>query len=145
MILVAFVLLVAMAFMCISTVYEPERFTQVKDMYTVFIDYINRENKDPRFEVLKKRCVLVGFDKKSGDLGYNTNKGYEIGLCLDGTPNQIFHVLLHELAHCTVPEYDHSPQFWKNFRDLKQMSVDAGIYKMIHNRVAFCGQEIQDM
>ena len=112
----AFVLLLIVAVMCVGTVSEPVRFTQVKEMYTTFIDYMVEHNTDPRFEVLKKRCVLVGFDRKNGELGYNTNKGYEIGLCLDGTPNQIFHVLIHELAHCTVPEYDHSPQFWKNFR-----------------------------
>ena len=143
--LVAFIILFFMAILCISTIKEPERFTQVKEMYTMFIQYMKNHNTDPRFDVLKTRCVLVGFDKKNGELGYNTNKGYEIGLCLDGTPNQIFHVLLHELAHCTIPEYDHSEQFWQNFRDLKQICNEIGLYKLIPHRVSFCGQEIQDV
>lgn len=139
------ILMLILAATCLATISEPVRFTQVKEMYTVFIDYMKKHNTDPRFEVLKTRCVLVGFDRKNGELGYNTNKGYEIGLCLDGTPNQIFHVLLHELAHCTVPEYDHSPQFWKNFRDLKDICSQAGIYEMIPHKVNFCGQQIQDL
>ena len=143
--LLAFVLLFIVAFMCTVTLTEPVRFTQVKEMYTRFIDHMVEHNTDPRFDVLTKRCVLVGFDRKSGDLGYNTNKGYEIGLCLDGTPNQIFHVLIHELAHCTVPEYDHSPQFWKNFRDLKELCNQAGLYELIPHKVNFCGQHIQDL
>tara|TARA_R110002073_G_scaffold37299_5_gene107901 strand:+ start:74 stop:508 length:435 start_codon:yes stop_codon:yes gene_type:complete len=143
--LIAFLILFAIAIYCITSVEEPARFTEVKEMYTLFIEHMRVHNTDPRYEALKHRCVLVGFDKKKGDLGYNTNKGYEIGLCLDGTPNQIFHVLLHELAHSTVSEYEHSKQFWDNFRELKRIATDAGIYKLIPHKVGFCGQHIQDL
>jgi hypothetical protein len=144
MLLAIFILLIV-AIWCVTSVEEPVRFTQVKEMYTMFIEYMKIHNNEPRFEMLKKRCVLVGFDRKNGELGYNTNKGYEIGLCLDGTPNQIFHVLLHELAHCTVSEYEHSTHFWDNFRALKKIAVDAGIYEVISHKVGFCGQYVQDM
>jgi hypothetical protein len=53
-------------------------------------------------------------------------------------------VLLHELSHSTVEEYDHSEQFWKNFAELRDISVDLGIYQRIPKRKAFCGQFIQD-
>ena len=137
--------LLLIAMYCVITISEPMRFTQVKERYTRLIDYIKTENTDPRFECLKDRCVLVGFDRKNGELGYNTNKGYEIGICLDGNANQIFHVLIHELAHCTVPEYEHSEKFWKNFNDLKDICVDIGVYEMLPpGKVGFCGQNIQD-
>ena len=68
--------------------------------------------------------------ERGGGVGWNVYKGYEIGLCIDGTPNQIFHVLLHELAHCTVPEYEHSPQFWQNFRELRDIAVELKIMRL---------------
>jgi len=77
-------------------------------------------------------------------VGYNTNKGAEIVVCLDGTVNDVFHVLIHELAHCTVKEYTHSDQFWKNYIELRDMCADLGIYQQIPERKEFCGQHIQD-
>ena len=37
------------------------------------------------------------------NVGFNSNKGDNIAVCVDGDVNSIMHVLLHELAHCTVP------------------------------------------
>jgi uncharacterized SAM-binding protein YcdF (DUF218 family) len=82
--------------------------------------------------------------KKKHELGYNTNKGYEIGLCLDGTVNQIFHVLLHELAHSTVSEYEHSTNFWQNFKELRELATKIGIYEPVNSSEKFCGKYISD-
>jgi hypothetical protein len=89
--------------------------------------------------------VLVGVHRDLGSgIGWNTNKGYEIGVCIDGTVNQIFHVLLHELAHCTVEEYEHSPQFWENFRDLRKVAESIGLYEIIPVEQGFCKRTIVD-
>ena len=77
-------------------------------------------------------------------VGYNTNKGQEIALCLDGSANEIFHVLIHELTHSSVEEYSHSKKFWDNYIELRDICVKLGIYEIIPEKVEFCGQHIQD-
>jgi hypothetical protein len=79
-----------------------------------------------------------------GTVGYNTNKGQEIAICVDGTSNEMFHVLIHELAHCTVDEYSHSSNFWDNYVELRDMCIEIGIYEKIPDKKTFCGQKIQD-
>jgi len=123
---------------------DPPNLREVKRRYRTLRHHIKRHRKQvhEKFWVLENSILLAGRD--SGDLGYNSNKGYEIGLCLDGTPNDIFHVLLHELSHSTVEEYSHSEQFWKNFAELKDICMNLGIYERIPVRKEFCGQFIQD-
>jgi len=94
--------------------------------------------------MIKKPVPLTGMQRMKGSVGYNTNKGAEIVVCLDGTTNDIFHVLIHELAHCTVKEYSHSEAFWKNYIELRDMCVELGIYENIPEKKEFCGQHIQD-
>lgn len=135
-----FLILVTMVIVAISTSREPENFTQVKVLYKTLRD----SDLPEKFKVLKKQVLLIGYLKKKHELGYNTNKGYEIGLCLDGTVNQIFHVLLHELAHSTVPEYEHSTQFWQNFKELRELATQIGIYQPVSSSEKFCGKYISD-
>ena len=126
----------------IWTVHEPKTLTEVKRRYKVLRDHIKNSIVPEKFHILKTPVLLAG--KEAGELGYNSNKGYEIGLCLNGSPNDIFHVLLHELSHSTVEEYSHSEQFWENFSELRSMCTNLGIYEKIPERKAFCGQFIQD-
>ena len=123
---------------------DPKNLREVKRRYAIFRRYIETHHSSvpEKYWVLEKQILLVG--KESGDLGYNSNKGYEIGLCLSGDPNDIFHVLLHELAHSTVEEYSHSEQFWKNFSELRDIASSLGIYEKIPVKKQFCGQYIQD-
>ena len=123
---------------------EPANLREVKRRYKILRNYIrdNHATVAEKFWVLETPIILVG--KDSGDLGYNSSKGYEIGLCLSGTPNDIFHVLLHELCHSTVPEYSHSEQFWKNFSELRDLAIQLGLYQMITDKKEFCGKYIQD-
>ena len=53
------------------------------------------------------------------------------------------YVLLHELAHITVEEYDHSEQFWKNFKRLREVASELGIYTPEPD-MEYCGQHIKD-
>lgn len=122
---------------------EPRRLKDVKEKYRILREHIESTNNE-KFRVLTKCVPVTGVRKMSGTVGYNTNKGQEIVVCLDGTPNEIFHVLLHELAHCTVDEYSHSDNFWNNYIEIRDMCVKLGIYETIPELTNFCGQHIQD-
>jgi len=124
---------------------DPPVFTEVKDKYAFLRKYIETHDDVPqKFKVLTRQIVLIGYIKKKNEIGYNTNKGYEIGLCLDGNSNQIFHVLLHELAHSTVKEYEHNNNFWQNFKELRELAHRIGIYTPIPESQSFCGRYIRD-
>lgn len=139
-----FVIVCCAAAGCLAMTTEPARLTDVKKRYKTLREHLMKSD-DPRWKPLHTECVLVGVHRDLGSgIGWNTNKGYEIGVCIDGTPNQIFHVLLHELAHCTVEEYMHSPQFWKNFRDLRKIANSIGIYEIIPVEQGFCKRTIID-
>jgi predicted metal-dependent hydrolase len=113
---------------------------EVRRRYKILMD-----NIPDKYAVLRRPVIIVGHHRDKGiDLGVNVNKGYEIHLCLgNNDPNMVFHVLLHELAHSTVPELDHSPQFWKNMEDLVNLAVSLGIYTRL-TKSAFCGNTITD-
>ncbi len=117
---------------------------EVKEKYKTLREHLIETN-DPKFNILHKEISIIAYRGSflSG-IGYNTNKGEEIGLCIDGTPNHVFHVLLHELAHCTVEEYSHSAGYWKNYTDLKNEAIKIGIYENIQGETPFCGKTISD-
>jgi hypothetical protein len=144
MIVLLMVLIILVA-VCLMTTHEPENFTKVKKLYAQLREHIRTNDKVPeKFKILQKQILLIGYLKKKHELGYNTNKGYEIGLCLDGNVNQIFHVLLHELSHSTVSEYEHSTQFWQNFKELRELATSIGLYEPISSSEKFCGKYISD-
>ena len=95
------------------------------------------------FPILHKKMHITGMYNK-GEVGYNVNKGYEIFLCIDGDDvNNLFHILLHELAHVTVLEYKHSGHFWDNLHKLKAIAGRLGIYRGVA-RKPYCGHHISD-
>lgn len=145
MILILILILVMINFIIFSKVKENTNLTIVKEKYYTLIDEIKKGNLPKKFNVLKNPFHITGYNRLSGYIGYNTNKGADIGLCLDGNPNDIFHVLLHELAHSTVDEYNHSEEFWNNFSELKDYCEKIGIYERITNKKKFCNKHIQDI
>jgi predicted metal-dependent hydrolase len=122
---------------------EPQELIEVREKYRILRDHISDIDYE-KFHMLKRCVPITGLKKMKGTVGYNTNKGEEIALCLDGEVNQIFHVLIHELAHCTVDEYSHSDDFWNNYLELRDICVNLGIYEKIPEQTKFCGQHIQD-
>ena len=122
---------------------EPQRLKEVKEKYRILREHLDETNNE-KYSMIVRAIPITGILRMNGAVGYNTNKGGEIAICLDGESNEIFHVLIHELAHCTVKEYEHSPQFWENYIELRDMSVDLGIYEKIPIRTEFCGEHIQD-
>lgn len=123
------------------TLREPDNLIEVRRRYAILRKSIDEKG---RFSRLRQPIIITGFEKRFGQIGYNVNKGYEIGLCVDGEPNDIFHVLIHELAHSTVPEFEHSKKFWEHVEELKTHCVNLGIYKEVPSEKKFCGQIIKD-
>lgn len=137
-------LILIITVLCITTK-EPLVMVEVKKRYQKFLDYVQTDNIPEKFKVLRKRILISGYKKSiSGDLGWNSNKGDEISICIDGEPNQAFHILIHELAHSTVEEYHHSDRFWKNFAELRKLCEKIGIYDPVDLKQSFCGKYIKD-
>lgn len=130
------VILAILAFWAIYTTDEDQHMKDLKKLYYSFIQRLPEKYSD-----LKTPMTITG--TRGGDIGTNVNKGSEIYICIDGTVNDSFHVLLHELAHSTVEEYDHSVQFWENFSNLKKIAIDHGYYTPVHKK-EYCGKMISD-
>jgi hypothetical protein len=124
----------------LTTAKEPDVMKEVRRLYELL-------RKDPDFiktyPELQREVIITGMLRK-GQVGYNINKGYEIYICLDGADvNQVMHVLLHELAHVTVSEFQHSGGFWENLHKIKSIAARMGIYTGI-SRTSYCGHYISD-
>ena len=122
---------------------------EIRRRYNILVEHLRAtETIDPRFIRLRKRCLLTGISSSRmnrGTIGYNVNKGYEIYICLEkDNIDAAMNVLIHELAHITVDEYDHSPDFWKSFKDLKELCKVLGIYTPIEGTPEYCGITIKD-
>jgi hypothetical protein len=123
---------------------EPKMLSELKQKYWAILNML-RETGDPLWLPVLKPAIITGLrGKKDGVIGSNVNKGYEIYICLDGDDvNSAVYVLIHELAHMTVPEYDHSIKFWENFEKLKKLCIDRGFYNKSGER-KYCGDVIRD-
>ena len=123
---------------------EPEMLTELKRRYWAMLEIL-RETKDPLWIPVLKPSIITGLKgKKDGVIGSNVNKGYEIYICLDGGDvNSAMYVLIHEVAHMSVPEYDHTDKFWENFKKLKMICIDKGLYEAKGER-KYCGEVIRD-
>lgn len=116
---------------------------EIKKRYNKFADHLRFNEKYS--DLCKNRSIITGLKKKSDTIAYNVNKGYEVYIAIDNESdiNSAMYVLIHELAHSTVPEYDHSSQFWMNFKELRQIAYNIGIYEPMKES-RYCGQTIKD-
>ena len=145
MLILSVLLVIITVLLLCMPIKEPPCLKEVKKRYKTLREYCETNKNTPKkFKILGKQILLTGYTKTSGPLGWNSNKGDEIGICIDGTPNQAFHILLHELAHSTVEEYSHSKKFWDNFGELRDLCESIGIYKPIDHQAKFCGKFIKD-
>jgi len=132
--MVLYILLAIVALYLICITREPKEFQELREKYEKF-----RKIVPSKFQELKKQTILTCLTNKR-EPGYNVNKGYEIAICYDKDVNSMFHVLLHELAHCTVDEYKHSPEFWNNLKELRNVAIDHELYTPIKSPKNFCGK-----
>jgi len=128
------------------TLKEPPLLIDIKRRYRVLLAHLRATpNIDERFEVLRRHePLLTGIDSSRmnrGTIGYNVNKGYEIFICIDnaGSVDAAMHVLIHELAHMTVPEYDHTDAYWQSFKDLRDLCVTLGLLVVSNTPTKYCG------
>jgi len=123
---------------------EPKMLTDLKDRYRRVLELL-KQTGDPMWKPVLSQAILTGiYGKKDGVIGSNVNKGYEIYICLDGGDvNSAMYVLIHELAHMTVPEYDHSTKFWDNFKKLKDLCEQNDLYMKSGTR-KYCGETITE-
>ena len=124
--MIVLVLLLIINIVIIYNTTVPEVLREVKEKYKILRESLGEEHGK-----IKDEIPITARTRTNGYIGYNVNKGHEIGICIDGTANQIFHVLLHELAHCMVGEYSHSKKFWKAFDELRSHAIGLGIYERI--------------
>lgn len=140
------ILLLVVFFIIYTTHNEPPMLTEIKNKYWTILNML-RETDDPMWKGVLKPAIItgmVGWSKENGPIGSNVNKGYEIYICLDGNDvNSAVYVLIHELAHMSVPEYDHTTYFWTNFSKLKQLCIQNGLYTIAGERM-YCGDVITD-
>ena len=143
-VLTALVLKASVAILAFMFNKEPEMLTELKRRYWAMLDIL-RETNDPMWTPVLKPSIITGLKgKKDGVIGSNVNKGYEIYICLDGDDvNSAMYVLIHEVAHMSVPEYDHTDKFWENFKKLKQICISKGLYEARGER-KYCGEVIRD-
>jgi hypothetical protein len=125
---------------------EPPMLTELKQKYWAILDML-RQTGDPIWKGVLRQSIITGmkdWSKDKGPIGSNVNKGYEIYICLDGNDvNSAMYVLIHELAHMSVPEYDHTTKYWTNFSKLKKLCIDNGFYTATSVRT-YCGDVIKD-
>lgn len=86
---------------------------------------------------------------------YSENKGEKIAFCLHKykgdnkmiDENTLFFVAMHEMAHIATVSIGHTEEFWRNFKDLIEKAVDAGLYKPIDyskKPAEYCGMTLTD-
>ncbi len=141
--MIALILLLFLNLVILYKTREPQQLVEVKEKYRILREH-TRNTGNEKYKMLVHPTPITGMKKMKDSVGSNTNKGSEIVVCLDGKTNEIFHVLIHELAHSTVDEYSHSQEFWNNYIELRDMCVHLGIYQQIPQKTEFCGQHIQD-
>jgi hypothetical protein len=141
--MIPFLVLIVINLIILFMIREPENFTEVKKRYKILREHLEKTNNE-KFGMLIHPIPLTALRKMSGTVGYNVNKGADITICIDGEVNEIMHVLIHELAHSTVPEWTHSENFWNNFMELRGVCESIGIYTRLPDKTKFCGQYIQD-
>jgi hypothetical protein len=144
MIKILVIILLLVVIFLLTFTYENPLLSEIKRRYEFLIENL-KESK--QFDMLvKNRAVITEKNKTATDntIAFNVNKGYEIHICLDGRKiNGAMYVLLHELAHITVEEYDHTEQFWTNFRNLREYASLIGIYTP-ERELEYCGEVIHD-
>lgn len=129
--------LVALALVLVLLTWEDPVLRDLKSLYYRFIASL-----PDQYARIKHPALITG-TYGNGEIGSNVNKGGEIFICMRNSVNDAFHVLLHELAHSMVKEYNHSDNFWHQFSDLKKIAVEGGFYTPV-GRKEYCGKEISD-
>lgn len=141
--ILALVLILVNVYILLNTK-QPENLRIVRERYQRLRDHIRDTDNEEFAHLCDEIPITAHLRAQGGSVGYNINKGHEIGICIDGDPNEIMHVLIHELAHNCVDEYAHSSEFWEKYDKIKNICIELGIYEEITKKTEFCGKHVQD-
>jgi hypothetical protein len=128
--------------------YDINESSNEKDLNNEIKVCINRLCKKYKSSNLKEN-----FPKNSKEsTSYTIRKGEIVAICLRSIQdksfhdlNDIFFVVIHELAHISTKEYGHGVIFWKNFKLLLREAVLFNLYKFVDYSkypVNYCGMNI---
>ncbi len=129
-------------------------------------EYIVLSGNSPEYNKGKKitEDLLINYDPNSlmenepsspDKTSYTKGKGEIIAFCLreKSTGANSFHdeelvkfVVLHELAHIVTVSYQHTPDFWINFKFLLEFCEKFNIYKSKNyaaGTVIYCGLDVR--
>ena len=138
MVVVLIIVLFILAILAILNTKQDPRLLRLKEKYQAFISKL-----PSKYDSVKKNTIISGTYRK-GSPGENVNKGEEITVCLDGNDeNAMFHIILHEIAHSSVKEYDHSSEFWENYKELTEIAKKEGLYIPGVDK-EYCGKRVND-
>ena len=140
--MILIILLLVISVIILRDAREPTKLVEVKARYAKLREHLKKTDKFPNLHDMIP--ITAHTVASGGSVGYNMNKGDEIGLCIDGSINEIMHVLIHELAHSTVKNYAHDKKYWDKYNELKNVAISIGIYEEIPEKSEFCGRHVQD-
>ena len=115
-----------------------------------FAAAVNKYPKDSTIKKIQKQFGSLTEIPQSDTIAYTLDKK-DLFICLrDKAGNfqdidDLFFVLLHELAHVTNSSYGHDEKFWKQFKKILEMAVELEFlpYKNYENySVVVCGKTI---
>lgn len=133
----------------ITKKYQNSNNTIPNNKYKIIKNIIRKTQKN-----YKSHSLIENFPTKAGkDVSFNINKGDSISLCLRDFKNpsnfhqfnDIIFVAIHELAHSCTESYQHTDEFWYNFRFLLENAIESKLYTNIdYNKypVNYCSMQI---
>jgi predicted metal-dependent hydrolase len=122
----------------------------------VLLKHLQTSANDPAMERLvhKYQTRSPKLTNSLEKTGYTINKGESIGVCLKDVNevrnnktkseimDQLYFVVLHELAHVCTVSWGHTQEFWENFRKLRKHAFEAGVWKAISDDSMICGERL---
>ena len=92
--MIVLVVLLILNYLMYSNLKPNQKLVEVREKYKTLREYlIETDNRD--FEDIYHEIPLIAYERMSSSVGYNVNKGQEIGICIDGDVNEIFHVYIY--------------------------------------------------
>lgn len=132
-------ILLILAVAAIFTTRRDDRLERLREKYTAF-----KKILPEKYAAIKNKNTIITGTTRKGSPGENVNKGDEIIVCMDGNDdNALFHILIHEIAHSSVNEYDHSSDYWENYKELTELAAQAGLYVPGVDK-EYCGKRVRD-
>lgn len=132
---------------------QQERLARLRERMERFVEYLVHLD-DPMtrrlLERVRTKNVQIQGSTRRDFAAFTENKGDRIAVCLSDTrrastyDNDLFYVLLHELAHLSTVTYGHNQEFWDHFAVLQRHAQDAGLLAPVSKNAQICGHDLMD-